>query len=60
MESWQGAHVCAEGGVVQDDSPGIRTVRVKGKVNSSIDSIGLRVHVSLEVITRSWGSLCDL
>lgn len=60
MESWEGTRMCAERGGVQDDSPGIRTVIVKGKVKSSVDSIGLRVHVSLEVITGSWGSLWDL
>lgn len=60
MESLHGAHMSAEGGEVQDDSPGIRTVIVKGKVNSSISSLGLRVHVSLEVVTRSCRSLWDL
>lgn len=60
MESLHGAHMRAEGGEVQDDSPGIRTVIVKGKVNSSISSLALRVHVSLEVVTRSCGSLWDL
>ena len=46
MGGWKGVPVCDEGGGVSADSPEVRTIIAKGKVNSTVNSTGLRDHES--------------
>ena len=46
MGDWKGAHMCVEGGGVSADSPEMRAITAKGKVNSTANSTSLRLHVS--------------